>query len=82
MERYRRTVRTSPKNEDKVDFKTKVIRQSVICGVIFAVVFIISLLKTETATKLSERIESTLSYTVNYRATVMEIADKITGLIK
>ncbi len=82
MERYRRTVRTNAKKEDKEEFKLKLIRQSIICGVIFASVFVISLLKTDTAKNISEKIDYTLSYTVDYKATVMEIMDKIAGMIK
>lgn len=82
MERYRRTVRTNIKNEDKIEFKVKFIRQSIICGIIFSIVFIISLLKTDTAQIIHKHIDDTLSYTVDYKATIMEIADKITGIIK
>ena len=82
MERYRRTVRTNIKNEDKEEFKVKLIRQSIICGAIFAVVFVISLLKTDTAKNISDRIDYTLSYTVDYKATVMDIMDKIAGMVK
>lgn len=82
MERYRRTVRTNVKNEDKVDFKVKFVRQSIVCGVVFAIVFVISLLKTDTATIIHKHIDRTLSYTVDYKSTIMEIADKIAGIIK
>lgn len=82
MERYRRGVRGNAKKEDKVDFRIKFIRQSIVCGVIFIAVFIIGLLKTGTAQKLTERIGYTLSYTVDYKATVMDIVGKITDITK
>lgn len=82
MERYRRTVRGGTKNEDKADFKIKIIRQSIVCVIIFASVFIISLLKTTTAQKLNERIGYTLSYTVDYKSAFMDIVNKITSFTK
>lgn len=82
MERYRRTVRGGTKNEDKVDFKVKIMRQSIVCVIIFVSVFVISLLKTTTAQKLNERIGYTLSYTVDYKSAFMDIVNKITAFTK
>ena len=82
MERYRRTRQRNINKEDKVEFKVKLARQSVVCGVIVVIVSVISVLKTDTAIKLSERIGSTLSYTVDYKATLSEIMDKINNLTK
>ncbi len=77
MERYRKGVRGNTGQEEKVPFRVKFIRQSIVCGVIVIIVFIISLLRTSTAQKLTERIGYTLSYTVDYKATVMDIAERI-----
>lgn len=82
MERYRRTRSRNINKEDKVEFKVKFARQSIVCGVIVVIVSIISVLKTDTAIKLSERIGATLSYTVDYKATVAEIMDKINNFTK
>ena len=77
MERYRKGVRTTADQKEKVPFKVKIARQSIICAVIFAIVFLTSLLRTNTAGKFTERIGNTLSYTVDYKATVMDIAKRI-----
>ena len=77
MERYRKGVRGNPAQEEKVPFKVRFIRQSIVCGAIVIIVFIISLLRTTTAQKLTERIGYTLSYTVDYKSTVMDIAERI-----
>ena len=77
MERYRQGVRGNPAQEEKVPFKVKLIRQSIVCAVIVIIVFIISLLRTNTAQKLTERIGYTLSYTVDYKATIMDITERI-----
>lgn len=77
MERYRKGVRGNPAQEEKVPFKVKLIRQSIVCAVIVIIVFIISLLRTNTAQKLTERIGYTLSYTVDYKATIMDITERI-----
>ncbi len=77
MERYRKGVRGNTNQSDKVPFRVKFLRQSIICSVIVIVVFIISLLRTNTAQKLTERIGYTLSYTVDYKATIMDIAERI-----
>lgn len=82
MERYRRTVRGGTKNEDKVDFKVKIMRQSIVCVIIFVSVFLVSLLRTNTAQKLNERIGYTLSYTVDYKSAFMDIVNKITAVTK
>lgn len=82
MERYRRGIRPNTKNGDKVDFRTKFIRQSIVCCVVFIIVFVISLLKTNTAQKFTERIGYTLSYTVDYKATVIDMAEKLKELTK
>jgi len=39
MERYRKGVRCSTDQREKVPFKVKFMRQSIICAVIFVVVF-------------------------------------------
>ena len=77
MERYRKGVRGNTGQEEKLPFKVKFIRQSIVCGVIVLVIFIISLLRTTTAQKLTERIGYTLSYTVDYKSAVMDIAERI-----
>ncbi len=82
MERYRRTRSRNTNMEDKSDFKVKITRQSIICAGIIIILSVVSVLKTDTALKLNERIESTLSYTVDYKATVTEIMNKINDLIK
>lgn len=82
MERYRRTRTRNTNIEDKVGFKVKVARQSIVCIGIIIVLSIVSVLKTDTAVKLNERIEYTLSYTVDYKATVVEIMNKINKFIK
>lgn len=82
MERYRRTVRGGTKNEDKVDFKVKIMRQSIVCVIIFVSIFLVSLLRTNTAQKLNERIGYTLSYTVDYKSAFMDIVNKITAVTK
>lgn len=80
MERYRKGVRGNTGQEEKLPFKVKFIRQSIVCGVIVLVIFIISLLRTTTAQKLTERIGYTLSYTVDYKSAVMDIAERIKSL--
>ena len=82
MERYRRGVRGKSGQAEKVPFKVKLIRQSIVGGVIVIIVFTISLLRTTTAQKLTERIGYTLSYTVDYKATVIDIAEKLKELTK
>lgn len=82
MERYRRTRASAANKEDKADFKVKIARQSIVCGIIITVVFVISFLKTDTAEKVKERIDSTLSYTVDYKSTVAEIMDRINNFTK
>lgn len=82
MERYRRAVRGNTRKEDKVSFKVKIIRQSIVCSIILLLVFVIGLLKTDTARKLTERISSTLSYTVDYKSTVMDMVSKIKDMAK
>ena len=77
MERYRKGVRGTADQRDKVPFKVRFARQSVICGVIFLIVFLTGLLRTNTAQKFTERISNTLSYTVDYKTTVMDIAKRI-----
>ena len=77
MERYRKGVRGTADQRDKVPFKVRCARQSVICGVIFLIVFLTGLLRTNTAQKFTERISNTLSYTVDYKTTVMDIAKRI-----
>ena len=80
MERYRKGVRGSTDQKDKVPFKVKFARQSIICVVIFVAVFLTGLLRTNTAQKFTERISYTLSYTVDYKAAVMDIAKMIKEL--
>ncbi len=80
MERYRRGVHGGTANTDKTDFKTRLVRQSIICGIIFLAVLAISLLKTTTAQKLTEHIGNGLSYTVNYKSVVEDIAARVRGL--
>ena len=80
MERYRKGVRGTADQKDKVPFKVRFARQSVICGVIFLIVFLTGLLRTNTAQKFTERISNTLSYTVDYKTTVMDIAKRIKEL--
>lgn len=82
MERYRRARGRHIKNEEKPDFKTTIIRQSIICSVIFAVVFVIGLLKTETAVNISHRIQNSISYTVDYQATVKEMVSAINNFTR
>ena len=82
MERYKRTRPVNINKEDKVDFKVKLARQSLVCGVIIVIVAVISLLKTDTAIKLSERIDSVLTYTVDYKATAEDIMNKINNFTK
>lgn len=77
MERYRRNADL----KDKTPFKTKFVRQCVVCGIIVGVVFVISLLKSDTAAVLTERIEYTLSYTVDYKSAVMDIVEKIKSIV-
>ena len=77
MERYRKGVRSNTDQKDKAPFKVRFTRQSIICGVIFLIVFLTGLLRTNTAQKFTERIGYTLSYTVDYKTTVMDIAKRI-----
>ena len=41
MERYRRASQRRHKNEEKPDLKTKIVRQSAVCGVIVVAVVVI-----------------------------------------
>ena len=68
--------------KDKMDYKEKFIKQSIICVIIFAVIFIISLLNTKTASLVTDRVESSLSYTVDYKTAVTEIVDRIKNVVK
>jgi len=82
MERYRRSNARNINKEDKTDYKVKIARQSIICGVIVLIVSVISVLKSETAENLSGKIGDALSYTVDYKNAVADIVDKISDFTK
>ena len=82
MERYRRASSRRYKSEDKPNIKTKIVRQSVVCGVIVALVLAIGLFKTDTANVITSRIQNTISYTVDYKETVKRIFSVINKLTK
>lgn len=73
MERYRRVRGEHLRKGNNDLLKTRIIRQTIASVVIFASVFAIKLLDTDTANTISENIKKSLSYTVDYRATVEEI---------
>lgn len=82
MERYRRASQRRHKNDEKPDFKTKLVRQGVVCGVIVATVLVIGLFKTDTATAVTSRIQNSISYTVDYKEAVQKIFSAINRLTK
>ena len=82
MERYRRATSRRHKSEEKPDLKTKIVRQSAVCGVIVALVLVIGLFKTDTADAITSRIQNSISYTVDYKETVQKIFSAINRLTK
>ncbi len=77
MERYRRQRGEHLRKGDRDFLKIKIIRQTIVCALIFAAVFAIGLLKTDTAANISNNIKKSISYTVDYRSAVGEIVSKI-----
>lgn len=82
MERYRRRRGEHIRKEDRDFLKIKIIRQTIVCVLIFAAVFGIGLLKTDTAVNISNNIKKSISYTVDYRSAVEEIVSKITNFTR
>ena len=82
MERYRRTAVRHTDKDEKPDFKTKLVRQTIVCATIFAVVSAIGLLKSDTAISITDKIQSSISYTVDYEETVKEILSAINNFTR
>ena len=82
MERYRRAPARRNKIESKTDFKTKIRRQSVVCVAILCIVMIVSVFKTDTATAIINRVQNSVSYTVDYKASVSKLFAAINRLTK
>lgn len=82
MERYRRTAVRHTDKDEKPDFKTKLVRQTIVCATIFAVVSVIGLLKSDTAVGITDKIQSSISYTVDYEETVKEILSAINNFTR
>ncbi len=82
MERYRRVRGEHLRKTNHNLLKTGIVRQTIASTVIFALVFAINLLDTNTANTISENIKKSLSYTVDYRATVEEIFGAITDFAR
>lgn len=82
MERYRRAPARRNKNEEKTNLKTRLLRQSAVCGVILGVVLVVGMFETDTATAVTDRIQNSISYTVDYKETVQKIFSAINRLTK
>lgn len=82
MERYRRASSRRRKSEERPDLKTRIVRQSAVCGVIVALVLVIGLFKTDTADAITGRIQNSISYTVDYKEAVENIFSAINRLTK
>lgn len=82
MERYKRKKGEHIRKEDGNFWKIKIIRQTVICTVIFFSVLGIGFLETQTAENISKNIKKSISYTVDYRSAVEEMYSKITDMAR